>query len=144
MILYTDTSALIKRYIGESGSSDVVAWIREADLIGVSIITRAEAGATFSRLHRSGIIDTTTAELLLKEFRLHWPSYMRLRINENLVATAESLAWQYGLRGYDAVHLASAVIWQESLGETVILATYDRQLWGAAALVGLEVLPHQL
>jgi len=69
---------------------------------------------------------------------------MRLRINENLVATAESLAWQYGLRGYDAVHLASAVIWQESLGETVILATYDRQLWGAAALVGLEVLPHQL
>ncbi|MBP6016298.1 MAG: type II toxin-antitoxin system VapC family toxin [Candidatus Promineofilum sp.] len=144
MILYTDTSALIKRYIGEPGSADVVAWMQAADLIGLSIITRAEAGATFSRLHRLKIIDSTTAEQLLKEFRLHWPGYMRLRINENLVTRAERLAWQYGLRGYDAVHLASAVIWQESLGETVTMMTYDRQLWEAAVLVGLHVLPQQL
>ena len=144
MILYIDTSALVKRYIREAGSTDVVAWMREADLIGVNVITRAEVGATFSRLHRARIVDSATAEQLLKEFRAHWPNYLRLQINEALIAAAEGLAWGYGLRGYDAVHLASASIWQESMGEVVTMLTYDRQLWEAADRVGLQVLPQQL
>lgn len=66
---------------------------------------------------------------------------MRLRVDERTIERAEAYAWQFGLRGYDAVHLASAVMWQEASGEPVMLATYDRQLWEAAAQVGLQVLP---
>ncbi|MFZ3213915.1 MAG: type II toxin-antitoxin system VapC family toxin [Terriglobales bacterium] len=58
-------------------------------------------------------------------------------VSELLVSWAETLAWDYGLRGYDAIQLASAVTWQQSIGEDVVLATFDRQLWQAAPGTGL-------
>ena len=57
---------------------------------------------------------------------------------------ADQLAWQHNLRGYDAVHLASAVTWQEALGEVVTLATFDKQLWVAATRAGLVSWPESL
>jgi len=48
------------------------------------------------------------------------------------------------VRGYDAVHLASALIWQEGVGEVVTLATCDRQLWDAGHMQGLTVFPENL
>jgi hypothetical protein len=60
------------------------------------------------------------------------------------VERAEALAWEYGLRGYDAVHLASALTWQESVGEQIVLATFDEQLWEAAKRAGLKAWPDPL
>ena len=57
---------------------------------------------------------------------------------------AASLAWEYGLRGYDAVHLATALLWQETIGEPVTLATFDRQLWQAGDQAGLTTWPPEL
>jgi hypothetical protein len=45
------------------------------------------------------------------------------------------------LRGYDAVHLAAAQIWQEKLERSVTLATFDQDLWDAAPKTGLEAWP---
>jgi predicted nucleic acid-binding protein len=63
------------------------------------------------------------------------------RSTEALVERAEGLAWEHGLRGYDAVQLASALSWQESVGEEVLLATFDQQLWEAAKRAGLKPWP---
>ncbi len=57
---------------------------------------------------------------------------------------AETLGWEYGLRGYDAVQLISALTWQESLGTPILLATFDRQLWNAAQKAGVRVWPDNL
>ncbi len=57
---------------------------------------------------------------------------------------AEGLAWEHGLRGCDAVQLASALTWQESVGEEIVLAAFDRQLWEAARRAGLKAWPDQL
>ncbi len=141
MILYLDTSALVKRHIQEMGTNDVISWMRAAQTIGMSVITRAEAAAAFARMVRMSVIDKPTAESLLSEFRQHWPQYIRLRVTEITIARADAMAWEMGLRGYDAVHLASAMMWQEALQEPVTMVTYDRQLWEAAAQIGLRVLP---
>jgi len=45
MILYLDSSALIKRFIVEKGSADVNALISVADLVGSSIISQVEMAA---------------------------------------------------------------------------------------------------
>ena len=140
MIPYLDTSALVKRHIQEIGTNDVIAWMRAAQTIGMSVITRVEAAA-FARMVRMSVIDKPTAESLLSEFRQHWPQYIRLRVTEITIARADAMAWEMGLRGYDAVHLASAMMWQEALQEPVTMVTYDRQLWEAAAQIGLRVLP---
>jgi hypothetical protein len=48
------------------------------------------------------------------------------------------------LRGYDAVQLASAVTWQQSVGAEILLATFDQQLWEAALKAGLKAWPDEL
>jgi hypothetical protein len=45
-----------------------------------------------------------------------------------VIARADILAWEHQLRGYDAVHLAAAVLWQEAIGAPVTMATFARQL----------------
>ena len=46
--------------------------------------------------------------------------------------------------GYDAVQLASGLTWQESIGQEVLLGTFDGQLWEAAPGAGLRVWPEKL
>lgn len=54
------------------------------------------------------------------------------------------IAWEHGLRGYDAVHLATALVWRETLGEAVTVATWDRELWRAARDAGLSPWPEAI
>ena len=64
-------------------------------------------------------------------------------MDERLVARAETLAWEHGLRGYDAVHPAAALQWQERLNAQIVLVTFDRELWEAARRTGLETWPEE-
>lgn len=64
-------------------------------------------------------------------------------MTETLVGRAAALAWDHGLRGYDAAHLAAALFWQNMVGEAVTLASYDRQLWDAARTTGLTAWPER-
>jgi hypothetical protein len=60
------------------------------------------------------------------------------------MAHADNLAWSYGLRGYDAVHLAAAMVWQSAFGRQVTLATFDQLLWKTVTRVGLIAFPSDL
>ena len=140
MNLYLDTSALIKRYINEPGTEDVRAWVRGAEAVSLSIITRAETASGLTRLQRRGIIPQDNYQAALEQFRLDWAWYQRIPINEELIARADFLACQHSLRGYDAVHLASALVWQETLMVPVTLATYEQELAEAGKKSGLSVL----
>jgi predicted nucleic acid-binding protein len=62
-------------------------------------------------------------------------------VTEALVDRARTLAWNHPLRGYDAVQLASALMWQESVGIEIVVGTFDRQLWTAAQQAGMKVWP---
>jgi len=57
-----------------------------------------------------------------------------------VIARADTFAWEHNLRGYDAVHLAAASLWQDAMGEQVTLSTFDRRLWAVIERVGL--VPH--
>lgn len=141
MILYMDTSALAKRYIDEEGSDNVVAWMREADLIGTALITRVELAATFTRASRGNRLPVQEVLEALDEFRSDWLNFQHVNIDEFLIARADSLASAYALRGYDAVQLACALTWSELLGAPVTMATFDKELHEAAQKSGMEVLP---
>ena len=65
-------------------------------------------------------------------------------VTETVVARAEAIAWAHGLRGDDPVQLASALAWQDALGEEVVVATFDRQLWEVASEEGLRAWPTTL
>jgi predicted nucleic acid-binding protein len=141
MNLYLDTSALIKRYVNEAGSTDIRVWIRSADDKATTLITRAEMSAGINRLLRMKFLSLKDYNEALEEFHADWEDYHRLPVTAPLVARADALACQHNLRGYDAIHLAAALTWQELLDLPVTIVTYDRELAGAARASGMAVLP---
>lgn len=140
MILYLDASALVKRYIAEKGSDSVNSWISEADMVMTSILTRVEVVAAITRAQRMNIITSQDAQLAIRQFRAEWENYQRLPITEITVTRGDNLAYEHGLRGYDATHLASLLLWQEAIGQPVTLAAFDSQLLTAARAEGLSTL----
>ena len=144
MILYLDASALVKRYVAEAGSDEVNEAIDRAAVTGTALISRAEVGAALAKAVRVGVLTREGAQEALRVFRREWPDLVRVQVTEWVVARADALAWEHGLRGYDAVHLAAALVWQDALGERVTLAAFDRHLWRTAQAEGLTVLPADL
>lgn len=141
MIAYVDASALVKRYVAEAGSAEVEELIGRAAAVGTAIISRAEVAAALSKAVRMKLLTREEAASALQVFSTEWEDLVRIQMTEILASRAASLAWDHGLRGYDAVHLASALFWQDMLGEPVTVASYDRQLWEAAKASGLTALP---
>jgi len=144
MIVYLDASALVKRYIVEAGSAEVNHLITDAGATGTSLISRAEVAAAIAKAVRVKVLAHDEAVTALRSFRAQWTDLVRLQLSETVVAQADALAWEYGLRGYDAVHLASALFWQEAMEETIMLATFDRQLWQAGRDAGMLAWPQNL
>lgn len=141
MIAYLDASALVKRYLVERGSRETIALTAESEMIATSIATRAEVAAALAKAVRGGLVTEDRARRAQRSFTGDWPDLVRVPVTEALVERAETLAWDQGLRGYDAVQLASALAWQESVGTEIVLATFDQQLWEAAPKVGLKAWP---
>lgn len=144
MIVYLDASALVKRYVAESGSSEVDELIAQASVVGTAVISRAETAAALAKAVRMGVLTRGEAETALQVFYTQWTDLVRLQLTELILAQAGALAWDYGLRACDAVHLATARFWQSSLSEAVTLATFDLQLWEAGAAAGLVAWPQDL
>ena len=144
LITYLDTSALLKKYIQETGSESLRKWWVRVDVIGSALITRVEMAAALAKSERMGWIDAETAKRAWENFLVDWNKITVTPITDSIITRASSLAWDFGLRGYDATHLASALVWGETLNEKIILGTFDRQLWQAAKLSGLKVWPEDL
>lgn len=144
MIAYLDASALVKRYLVERGSRETIALTTESEMIATSIVTRAEVAATLAKAARTGLVTENLARGAQRSFTGDWRDLVRVPVTEAVVERAETLAWDHRLRGYDAVQLASALTWQESVGAEILLATFDQQLWEAAPKAGLKAWPDKL
>ena len=144
MIVYLDASALVKRYVAERGSRETGDLCAKAQIVATSLISRAEVAAALAKAVRLGIVEPDSGRKAQRTFASQWPDFAKVPVTEALVARAEALAWDSALRGYDAVQLASALTWQESVGAEATLATFDRQLWDAGKQVGLQVWPETL
>lgn len=143
MILYADTSALVQLFVVEEKSEATQQFFRQARLLGVSVLARAELGAALARAVRRGLIQDEEGIEARQRLEEVWPTWVRIGVDERLVARAETLAWEHGLRGYGAIHLAAALLWQERVGYPVVLATFDAELWQAARRAGLGVWPEE-
>ena len=140
-MFYLDASALVKNYLQESYTADVRALFTGGAMIGTGVLSKAEVAAAFAKAVRVGYITSVEARAAWDAFCQQWPALIRLRPTEPLITHAGELALSHGLRGYDAIHLATALYWQTLLGAPITLATFDRQLWDTAKAVGLAVWP---
>jgi predicted nucleic acid-binding protein len=137
LMLYTDSSAFAKQYLNEHMSAETLALISSADRVSASLVTYVEVVSAIARARRQRMVSAAIATAMLDALDGDWGRMVALDVTNTIVHHAAELALTYGLRAYDAVHLASALEWQETVGEQVTFATFDRALHTAAAEAGL-------
>jgi uncharacterized protein len=142
-IIYLDTSALLKIYVQELRSDEVRNLVDAAEGVGTSILTYPEMAAAMARATRMQLILDNAARTAWNTFVNDWTDFTRLKISNPLIERATTLAWDFGLRGYDAMHLSAALTWQDALEERILLATFNRLLWSAGMRVGILVWPEE-
>ncbi|MEB3167385.1 MAG: type II toxin-antitoxin system VapC family toxin [Synechococcaceae cyanobacterium] len=141
MILFCDTSALMKLLVDEAQSNQMRQISTMVDAIGVCRISWAETMAALARLQREDPINNEDLDLARQQLTQSWRTFTIVEVSQPLVETAGRFADIFALRGYDSVQLAAAHELQVSTEQKVLFACYDRRLNQAAQLLQLEVLP---
>ena len=137
MILFCDTSALVKLYIVEVGSEELKARMLEAEAVAVCRIAWAEAYAALSRRAREVPEDASIIEQAKTALAADWPHFVVLDIDQALVERAGEYADTFALRGYDSVQLAAAFETGRISQCQIFFACFDIRLNKAAKLLGM-------
>lgn len=143
MILYLDTSALVKLYVSETGSAALRRRASAAEALATSVVAYAEARAAFARLLRSGRTDTRRHAQRQGRLNRDWDAYIRIELTPELVRSAGDLAEVHALRGFDSIHLASGLWLKERTSGGLVFAVFDWRLHAAAARAGVETHPRR-
>lgn len=163
MILFADSSALVKLYSDEAGSKEVGGLIRRPGTTSgtpgtpgasatvvtvVSALARVEVPAALWRKHRMGELDAADVAVLVQDFEADWrgtveedPRFQAVAATTDVLERAARLAGVHRLRAYDAVQLASAVAAREAVPECTDLVAFDEDLVAAAMAEGFRRVP---
>ena len=137
---YLDTSALIKRFVSEKGSRLVLTIMRRKESIATAKIAYVEVFAGLTRKLREGHLSTSQYALACRQFENDWHAYIRVDLQDDILLMARHLIERHPLRGFDAVHLASALSLKNALGKDITFATADARLLRAAKAENLGIL----
>jgi predicted nucleic acid-binding protein len=141
VIVFFDTSAMVKRYFAETGSEAVTELWSSATLVVASQLLHAEMIATFSRKLREEPSSADTITQLQQAFRADFLSLTRIAIDDDVHRRVDAILGRHPLRGADAVHLASALLAHHVLQEQITFACADARLVDAARAEGLLIAP---
>lgn len=134
MIGYLDTSAFVPLLVREPNSVACRRFWDDADAVVSSRLLYVETAAALAQAHRAARLDDqaySSCRRLLDEL---WPQLEIAEVDEELVRRAGELADLHALRGYDAVHCASA----EQLEDAdLVVASGDKRLLDAWKSLGL-------
>jgi uncharacterized protein len=141
VILYLDTSALVKLYVDEAGSDVVMRYVQQASVVATSKIAFVEARSAFARAKREGILSDKGYRQSVERLRYDWKRYMIVEISDALIEAAGEMTDKFSLRGFDALHLSSALLLQQQTGHQVSAACWDSRLWDALKELGFDTVP---
>lgn len=97
----------MKLYVEEPDSDDVQGLVAQADVVATSVLAYPETRATFARRRRERLMTAAEAKAALRQFDADWPRLLVILLTEEIARSAGDLASKHGIRGADAVHLAS-------------------------------------
>ena len=140
MIVYLDTSSLVKLYVEEIDSEKINNIANKAAVISTSKIAYAEARSAFARKQKEGGFPTSVLRKLVEDFNKDWESYFLIEITDGLIRFAGDIAEKYLLRGFDSIHLASAVNLRNKINSAIYFSSDDARLNQAAEKEGIDVI----
>ena len=138
MILFCDTSALVKLYVREKSSEIVLERVQAASVVAVSRLAWVEFHATCARRQRELPEDEPALDVAREGLAKDWAHFLVLEANQTAMERAGDFADLFALRAYDAVQLASADILARAADEPIEFACFGKRLNRAAGTLGLQ------
>jgi uncharacterized protein len=139
VILYLDTSTLVKLYVPEAESAKIRQVVEAVEVVASSRLSYVEARAAFARKLRECGVTRRDYRTVLQDFDRDWQSYFIVNVSDILVKVAAELAEKHALRAYDGIHLASAVTVRRQGEQPVTFSSSDGRLSQAARREGLKI-----
>ena len=139
MILYLDTSAIVKLYAAETGRAQTKRLVAAAKQVASAVVAYAETRAALARKYRMRQISEEEFSRYKNEFEADWTGFLRLAVDAQLARAAGEFAERFGLRAYDSLHLASAAHLLSETRSPISFASFDSALNTAASGIGLTV-----
>jgi predicted nucleic acid-binding protein len=138
MILYLETSSLVKLYVQEEDSEDVAKLVSNAEAVATSIISYLEVRAAFARKLREKGISDEDHKRIKNDLDRDWQSIFVIKLTDAVARSAGDLTEKRSLRGYDALHLASALELQKAVPLPVLFSSSDARLRESAKEEGIQ------
>jgi predicted nucleic acid-binding protein len=139
VIAYFDTSALVPVLVQEPASQVCRELWEAADGIVASQLAYVEAAAALAQGTRLGRLTAQMQRRALGGLEDLWQQMSVLALDHPLAVRAAQLADQFALRGYDAVHCASA---EAVMDPELVAVSGDSQLlhaWHGLGIATVDV-----
>jgi predicted nucleic acid-binding protein len=135
MIAYLDSSVILRILLRQR---DALREWNRLELGVASVLVQVECLRTLDRLRlRTRLTDEVIARRREAVFQLM--EYVELVDISNAVLERASQPFATELGTLDAIHLASALLWRETTGQDLVMATHNHALATAARSMGLRV-----
>jgi len=135
---YFDTSAVVKRYVREPGSSRARALLRRHRFLS-SVTTPIEILSALCHRRAAGELRERDFAAILSRLQQDRAYWEMVEVSPAVLSRAEELVQRTALRTLDALHVASALVFREASGLSVPLITGDILQRDAARELALEV-----
>ena len=140
MIVYLDTSSLVKLYVEEIDSEKIKNFAHNAAVVSTSKIACAEARAAFVKKQKERGFSPKDLKKIVEDFNRDWESYFVIEITDGLIRFAGDITEKYILRGFDSIHLASAIHLKNRTSSDVHFSSFDTRLNQSAEKEGIVIL----
>jgi predicted nucleic acid-binding protein len=138
LIAYFDTSAVLPLLVAEEASAKCIRLWNDSERVVSARLMYPEARAGLARAERQGRITSRQTRLAVRYLDDIEHGIDHVEITSSMARRAGQLAHDLGLRAYDAVHLAAALVVAD---DQLVLVAGDGELIQAGLVMGLMVAP---
>ncbi|TGN09537.1 type II toxin-antitoxin system VapC family toxin [Leptospira bandrabouensis] len=139
MFYYLDSSVLVKKYFNEFASDTVLNIWKENRYLAISQVGYSEILATINKKQKIENFSDKVKEKIIKQFKSDWDQLVKINVDHTINSELERIHSKYLLRGFDAIHLVSAIILFNELEEETFFLSADENLATAAKKDGLNI-----
>ena len=139
MLIYLDSSVLIKKYFKEIGSEQIIEIWNDAEYLAISQVGYSEILGTIHKRQKMDRFSDKTKNQINKTFLEDWDSFIKVNVNQRLNSELITIHTKHLLRGFDAIHLATAKILFKQFEKELQFLTADNNLQIAAEKEKLNV-----
>ena len=134
MNVFTDSSALAKRYIADEQSSQMDETLQQATNLAVSVLCLTEVISALCRRRRERFLRPSQYESAKNALEVDLADATIIQITDEVLLHSIHLLESHPLRSSDAIQVSSALVWGADL-----FVSSDARQCAAAKTAGLNV-----